>query len=213
MTSTGSRAKVRAASQMSTTSGELTCTMKTSQKYANIEKAAVTKNTGVSLIFRVSGLGMANMHTAMMTKRLKAAEPTIVDGPSTPMWKSFLRASTVESRISGAEDPSASNVRLATVPFQTATVTVRPVCFSCTRRFLLVMTSMEPTNLSATMLTPRKRYTIAAMYSTTRMPSGHWCSASKRGKNWPFPPGSQMRGPSGGIRARPRGPRRGCRAA
>ena len=73
------------------------------------------------LILLVSPAGMPTMHTAEMTSRLKAAEPTMVPGPSSPASNLFLMISMQERRISGAEEPSAMRVRLATVPFQTGT--------------------------------------------------------------------------------------------
>ena len=55
-----------------------------SQRYAKTDETAVIPNTFMSDIFRVSPFGMHTTQTAMMMKRLKAAEPTIVDGPSSP---------------------------------------------------------------------------------------------------------------------------------
>ena len=62
------------------------------------------------------------MHTAEMHSKLKAAEPTMVDGPSFPgFFPRVLTVSMTDSRISGAEDPNAMRVRFAMVPFQTST--------------------------------------------------------------------------------------------
>ena len=57
-----------------------------------------------------------------MTRKLNAADPTIVDGPNSPAF--CPRVETVSmtfKRISGALEPSAINVRFATVGFHTFT--------------------------------------------------------------------------------------------
>ena len=65
------------------------------------------------------------MDTALMTSKLKAADPTMVDGPSSPgAWPSVVAVSINDNRISGAELPKAMRVRFASVGFQTATLTV-----------------------------------------------------------------------------------------
>ena len=85
------------------------------------------------LILLVSPAGMAMMQTAQMASRLKAADPTIVPGPSSPLSKLLPMISMQESRISGAELPRAISVRLATVPFQTGTSIVSGMS-SCKKR-------------------------------------------------------------------------------
>ena len=92
------------------------------------------------------------MQIAMMQKRLKAALPTIVEGPRSPVKKSFVRISMTLSNISGALEPSAINVKLATVAFQTLYVMSVPG----TRFSLEVMVSIAAINISAIIDTPRK---------------------------------------------------------
>ena len=57
----------------------------------------------------------------MMTKRLKAADPTIVPGPNSPESNPLPKTSMMAKRISGAEEPRAIRVRLETVSFQMRT--------------------------------------------------------------------------------------------
>ena len=52
---------------------------------------------------------------------LNAAEPTIVDGQSSPVCMPFEKSSITDSMISGADEPSAISEMLATVGFHTRT--------------------------------------------------------------------------------------------
>lgn len=83
-----------------------------------------------------------------MTRKLKAADPTMVEGPSSPgVLPRVCTVSMTLRRISGALEPRAIKVRLAIVGFQTATLvlTNSPVYASCFRTMRLdeVITSME----------------------------------------------------------------------
>jgi len=119
-------------------------------------KTVVTTNTSICCTFRTSELGMMKTQRPTIMNRLKAAEPTIVCGPSSPMTMSFLKSSMTERRISGAEEPSAMSVRFATVSFHTRVVMILPFGKrTCCLR--LVIASMAPMKMSATMETPRKK--------------------------------------------------------
>ena len=59
------------------------------------------------------------MEAALITRRLNAADPTIVEGPRSPAGlPKSLNASRIERIISGADDPNAIKVRFAKVAFQ-----------------------------------------------------------------------------------------------
>ena len=59
------------------------------------------------------------IETAEIISKLKAAEPTIVYGPSSlGMSPKFPNVSATERIISGAEEPSAMSVKFAMVGFQ-----------------------------------------------------------------------------------------------
>ncbi len=93
----------------------------------------------------------------MITKKLKAAEPTIVYGPMSPAWKPFLKFSISARNISGAEDPKARSVNVATVSFHTGTVIGLRVSGSVIFFFLLVILSIAFTKMSEMMAIPKKQ--------------------------------------------------------
>ena len=58
-----------------------------------------------------------------MIRKLKAADPTIVEGPNSPGFEPRVcTVSITFRRISGALEPRAIRVRFATVGFHTATL-------------------------------------------------------------------------------------------
>lgn len=86
------------------------------------DKISAVEATTLSLcILLVSLPESASMQTDVMTRRLYAAEPTMVPGPRGPAWKLWPTVSMIESKISGADVPSAIRVRLATVSFHIRT--------------------------------------------------------------------------------------------
>merc|ERR1711962_1689430 len=83
------------------------------QIWANTDQVAVTKNTRKCLIFLTSSSGMTYWQKPMIINRLKAADPTIVPGPRSPALKFLAQISMTDNMISGADEPSATKVRLS----------------------------------------------------------------------------------------------------
>jgi len=96
-----------------------------------------------------------------MNKRLNEADPTIVDGPSSPAgFPSRPHCSTTASKISGAEDPRAMSERFAIVAFQIGTSILTGFPFlsgTSTYWTVEVMTSIASMNKSAMSAIPTKR--------------------------------------------------------
>ena len=82
MQRTGRKATVRAASQTSTTPGEMNLRITSSHTKASMEKKIETRKSGYFSIFRVCPAGMTQMLIAVMTRMLKAPEPMIKFDPS-----------------------------------------------------------------------------------------------------------------------------------
>ena len=77
----GNMQKVMMASHISTTLGVITRSTKINQIYANIANNVVVTYTGIFAIFLVCPFGIATTQMPVITRRLNAADPTIVPGP------------------------------------------------------------------------------------------------------------------------------------
>ena len=135
-----------------------------------MEKKEVVMNTPRSATF--FGSSTDGMQIAVITIRLKQAEPTIVDGPSSPAFSPRpLHVSMTARRISGAEDPKAIKVRFAIVAFQTG-VSIKYELPSLSNTSYLavvdVIFSMAAMKRSAIIAIPKKRYSKKNKYTTPR---------------------------------------------
>jgi hypothetical protein len=88
-----------------------------------------------------------------------------------------VKSSTQESKISGAEEPSAMSERLATVGFQTSTSLVEP-SFSRMVFFVEVISSIEFMKVSDANPTPMKSQSKKMRWQVICSPRGHRSSAS-----------------------------------
>ena len=112
---------------------------------------------------------MHAIDTPLITIKLKAAEPTIVAGPSSPGSDPRLETvSITDSKISGADDPSAIKVKFAIVGFHTETVIVcstPSISVYVMARVWEVITSMQSIKMSETIAIPKNKYTRAKKYA------------------------------------------------
>ena len=120
----------------------------------------MVKNTPISLI--LFGSSTAGIQTAVMNKKLNAADPTIVAGPNSSYGESgFYTAARTFRKISGAEDPRAISERFAIVAFQTGTSTKNfffPVLSQTSILSVVeVITSIASMNLSAIIEIPMNK--------------------------------------------------------
>jgi len=113
------------------------------------------------------------IETPLITNKLNAPDPTMLLGPSSPASPPrFLRASITESKISGADEPSAIKVKLAMVGFQTGTCKVKTfpsLSYTCTSLVDDVMISIASMKMSAITEIPRKSHNRKMRYKIPRV--------------------------------------------
>ena len=115
------------------------------------------------------------MEQPEITKRLKAAEPTMVEGPSSGGDSLIVTAvCRTFKRISGADEPRAIRDKLAIVSFQTlySKRTYSPFSSSKTLYDLVyeVMTSIDSMKMSEMMATPTNIHISQTRYTKPIMP-------------------------------------------
>ena len=125
--------------------------------YAKTLKMLVIVKTPRSSMHFISSI--ETIDTAVMMNKLKAADPTIVLGPNSSGSSSMsITVSTTASMISGAEEPRAIKVRLATVGFQTVfstTSSFPKLSLSTVSEVYEVISSIDSMKMSETIAIPR----------------------------------------------------------
>mmetsp|Transcript_44630 Transcript_44630/g.119451 ORF Transcript_44630/g.119451 Transcript_44630/m.119451 type:complete len:212 (+) Transcript_44630:1883-2518(+) len=117
----GKSKHVTTPSETSMTSGVRAETMTKSQTYANTANAAVTAKEPKALICRTSSEPTCHMQRAITTRTLKAAPPTIVQGPNCPASMPPPASSMMQSNNSGALAPTAITDKFANESLQSLT--------------------------------------------------------------------------------------------
>ena len=146
---------------------------------------AVVKNTPMSAIFLPFGSSTATIEAAVITSKLNAADPTIVNGPSSDAGSPLVLIVSIRlSKISGAEEPRAISVRFAIVAFQTGTsiLAVRvtdspspglPGNSTSSYTVFEVMTSIASMKISATIAIPKNSQIRKIKVDTAKRPGGN----------------------------------------
>jgi hypothetical protein len=125
------------------------------------------------------GLGFtsstATIERPLMTSKLKAADPTIVEGPREDGMASISDTVPITlSKISGADEPKAINVRFATVAFQTGISYYSFFLVSSSMNVTIftseVITSIASINMSDIIAIPTNKYTKDMRYMNAKNP-------------------------------------------